>query len=213
VYYIKQRVFLRFNEFFKEAFNPTVLREDGRDLKKALKLALSELLEQTGFEFAQEMRATTVRLDRFAEKITAEYQATLVEMIREINQDLSFSLFEFEDKAQTDFEAAFKDIQYGVFSKAMAYFKNPRLFFEKNENKLMSEEIYLVLSSAADEYLQIEQTRIQTLYGNVMEGEFGELILQMTEQADDFYLSLLSALDGGVPAKRLMEIQKSLTDL
>lgn len=213
IYYVKQRVFLRFNDFFKESFNPSVLRDDGRNLKKALRSALDELLEQIGFEFAQEMRATTVRLDRFAEKITAEYQATLVEMIGEINQDLSFSLFEFEDKAQIDFEAAFKDIQYELFSKAMAYFKNPKSFFEKNESKLMSDEMYRVLSISADEYLQNEQKQIQALYGHAIEGQFGELILHMTEQTDDFYLSLLSALDGGVPAKQLMEIQQSLTNL
>ena len=213
IYYIKQRVFLRFNDFFKEAFNPSVLRDDGRNLKKVLRNALGELLEQIGFDFAQEMRATTVRLDRFAEKITAEYQIALIERIREINQDLSFSLFEFKDIAQIHFEVAFKDIQDELFSKAMAYFKNPKSFFEKNESKLMSDEIYRVLNTSADEYLQNEQKRIQALYGNVMEGEFGELILHMTEQGDDFYLSLLSALDGGVPAKQLMEIQQSLTEL
>jgi len=213
IYYIKQRVFFRFNGFFKETFNPSVLRDDGRDLKKVLRNALGELLEQIGFDFAQEMRATTVRLDFFAEKITAEYQITLIERIREINQDVSFSLFEFEDKAQIDFEIAFKEISYGLFSPAMAYFKNPKSFFEKSENKLMSDEIYRVLSISADEYLQNEQKRIQALYGHVIEGEFEKLVLQMTEQADDFYLSLLSALDGGVSAKQLMEIQQSLTEL
>jgi small GTP-binding protein len=213
IYYIKQRVFLRFTDFFKEAFNPTVLRDDGRNLKKVLQNALEELLEQIGFDFAQEMRATTVRMDRFAEKITAEYQRVLVETIREMNQDVSFSLFEFENKAQIDFEVAFKDIQYGLFSQAMAYFKNPKSFFEKNESKLMSDEMYRVLSSAADEYLKNEQKRIQDLYGEVMEDEFEQLISHMTEQADDFYLSLLSALDGGVPAEQLIEIQQSLTEL
>ena len=213
IYYIKQRVFFRFNDFFKESFNPSVLRDDGRDLKKALQHALEEFVEEFGFEFAQEMRATTVRLDRFAEKITAEYQIALFEMIREMNQDVSFSFFEYKDKAQIDFEAAFKDIQYGLFSKAMTYFKNPKSFFEKNENKLMSDEIYRVLNTSADRYLQNEQKRIQALYGNVMEGEFEQLISHMAEQADDFYLSLLSALDGGVPSEQLMEIRQSLTKL
>ena len=213
IYYVKQRVFLRFNDFFKESFNPSVLRDDGRNLKKALQNAMEELLEQIGFEFAQEMRATTVRLDRFAEKITAEDQIVLIERIGEMNPDLSFSLFEFEDRAQIDFEVAFKDIQYGLFSKAMDYFKNPKSFFEKNESKLMSDEMYRVLSVSADEYLQNEQKRIQDLYGHVIEGQFEELILHMTEQTDEFYLSLLSALDGGVPAKQLLEIQQSLTEL
>ena len=134
-------------------------------------------------------------------------------MIREINQDLSFSTFEFKDEAQIDFEAAFQEIEYGLFSKAMAYFKNPKSFFEKGENKLMRDEMYCVLNIAADTYLQNEQKRIQALYEAVMDAEFGELILQMTEQTDDFYLSLLSALDGGVPAEQLIEIQQRLTEL
>lgn len=54
---------------------------------------------------------------------------------------------------------------------------------------------------------------MQDLYGHVMESEFEELILKMTQQTDDFYLSLLSALDGGVPTKQLLEIQQSLTEL
>lgn len=213
IYYVKQRVFLRFSDFFKEAFNPVVLRDDGRNLKKVLRSALSELIEQIGFDFAQEMRATTVRLDRFAEKITAEYQVILVQMIGEINPDVSFSLFEFEDKAQIHFEAAFTEAEYELFSKAMTYFKNPKAFFEKQENKLMSDELHRVLSTLADEYLQKEQKRIQAVYGSIMEGEFKQLILHMTEQTDDFYLSLLSALDGGVPTKHLLEIQQSLTQL
>lgn len=213
IYYIKQRVFLRFNEFFKEAINPSVLRDDGRDLKKALQHALDELREQIGFEFAQELRATTVRLDRFAEKITTEYQTILLEKLYERNQDLSFSLFEFDNQAQIEFEAAFTDIPYGLFSKAMAYFKNPKSFFENNESKFMRDELYRVLSPIADQYLQHEQKRIQDLYGSLIEDEFKQLIWHMTEQADDFYLSLLSALDGGVPAEQLSEIHQSLTEI
>lgn len=213
VYYIKQRVFLRFNDFFRESFNPAVLRDDGRNLKKVLQHALEELLEQVGFELAQEMRATTVRLDRFAEKVAAEYQMSLIERLGEMNQDLSFSLFELENKAQMEFEAAFKEINYGLFSKAMSYFKNPKAFFEKNESKLMGEELHRVLSTAADEYLQKEKTRVQVQYGYAMENGFGELIAHMAEQADDFYLSLLSALDGGVPAEQLVEIQQNLAEI
>ena len=61
--------------------------------------------------------------------------------------------------------------------------------------------------------VQKEQQRIEALYGHAMEGEFEKLILQMTEQTDDFYLSLLSALDGGVPTEQLVAIQQSLTNL
>ncbi len=213
IYYIKQRVFFRFGDFFKEAFNPAVLREDGRNLKKALQNSLEEFLGEIGYDLAQELRATTVRLDRFAEKITAEYQTILIETLLEVNQDLSFSVFEFTNKHEIQFQTAFKDINYQLFAKAMAYFKNPKSFFEKNDKKLMSDEIYHVLDIPTDEYLQNERKRVTDLYGDVIEGEFAELLEQMTEQADDFYLSMFSALDGGVPIEQLIEIQQSLTEL
>ena len=213
IYYIKQRVFFRFGEFFKDSFNPTVLRDDGRNLKKALQNALEDLLEQMGFDFAQELRATTVRLDRFAEKIMAEYQGSLMERLSEINNDLSFSLFEFKGQTKIDFEAAFKDIKAGLFVKALAYFRNPKSFFEENEHTLMREELELVLNPLADIYLQKEEKRVKSIYGNVMTDEYHDLILQMTQQADDFYLSLLSALDGGVQTEELITIQQRLQKL
>ena len=43
VYYIKQRVFLRFGDFLKEAFNPALLKDDGRNLKKAIHAALRSI--------------------------------------------------------------------------------------------------------------------------------------------------------------------------
>lgn len=110
IYYIKQRVFFRFNDFFKEAFNPTALRDDGRNLKNALQGALDEFLESLGFDLAQEMRATTVRLDRFAEKILVDFQKVLVRDLVEINDDLSFSTFETNFDEGIDFPIAFSNI-------------------------------------------------------------------------------------------------------
>ena len=69
VFYIKQRVFLRFSDFLKEAFNPALLKDDGRNLKKALQSALEEFLEDFGYDFAQEMRATTLRIEAFIGKL------------------------------------------------------------------------------------------------------------------------------------------------
>ncbi|NCB76678.1 MAG: Dynamin family protein [Negativicutes bacterium] len=210
LYYAKQRVFLRFNDFFKEAFNPAVLRDDGRDLKKALRQSLGELLEQVGFDLAQELRATTVRLERFAQKQAAEYQQSLAERLGEINADVSFAAFELENREHLEFAAAFQDAPLDKFSKAMACFKNPKAFFEQGESKAMGEALYELLSVLADEYLQREKIRMQTSYDAVLEEEFTRLIGQMTEQAAEFYLSLLSALDGGVPVETLLDIQQRL---
>lgn len=213
VYYIKQRVFLRFPEFFKESFNPSVLRDDGRNLKKVLKEALHEFLHQIGFDFSQEMRAAMVRLDRFAGNILEQQQVELETKIREINPDISFSAFVYNTKAQIHFAAAFEGISPGKFTKAMAYFKTPKAFFEKNESRLMREELERALSVEADAYLAEQKKRIQTLYADMMEASCAEFSLQMQQEKEDFYLSLLSALDGGISAEGLLELQAKLKNM
>lgn len=212
LYYIKQRVFLRFNDFFRDAFNPSVLRDDGRNLKKTLQHALDELLQDLGFEFAQELRATTVRLDRFGEKIIAQQQEALVDQLTTVNEELSFSQFEYRAQAQLEFDAAFVDLPRAAFADALAYFKNPKAFFEKQESKRMNEELQRILGAAADEYLAREQRRLDNDYKQSIARSFGELIAQMADQTNEYYLSLLAALDGGVPVERLLEIQRRLTE-
>ncbi|CAH2715574.1 GTPase Der [Neobacillus rhizosphaerae] len=211
IYYINQRVFLRFGDFFKETFNPSTLRDDGRNLKKALKSALEEFLESLGYDFTQEMRATTLRLERFAEKLIVDYQSGLFQHLYKINGDLSFSVFEKSKGEEIDFPIAFKDVNQQLFMKAMSYFKNPKSFFEKNEKKSMSDELSNVLQSLADDYLQHESGRLNRHYTKELTIEFNRLIRQMKDQADDFYLSLLSALDGGVSTELLTEIQQKLS--
>ncbi|MEH7117115.1 dynamin family protein [Neobacillus vireti] len=212
IFYIKQRVFLRFGDFFKEAFNPSALRDDGRNLKKALQAGLDEFLESFGYDFAQELRATTVRLDRFIDKLFKDYQERLTRKLSEINQDLSFSLYEKKESNPIDFPIAFRSANPQQFSKALSYFKNPKSFFEKNEKKVMSDELFQILNVLADVYLKDEAARLNQHYDFELNDNFSNLTSQMHEQAEDFYLSLLSALDGGVSVDLLKEIEQKLSE-
>lgn len=210
VYYIKQRVFLRYYDFFKESFNPSVLRDDGRDLKQALQAALAELLAQIGFDFSQEMRATTLRLDRFAEKILIEQQCLLTEILQGINQDLSFAQYEFVGSAAIDFSPAFAALPPAMFSRMLAGFKSPKAFFERNEKEQLRNELAQLLASPAEEYLAREQAKLDAVYDELLTAAFAALIKQMQEEVEAFYLSLLSALNGGVSGECLRQVQTQL---
>jgi small GTP-binding protein len=213
IYYIKQRVFLRFGDFFKESFNPSTLREDGRNLKTAIKAALDEFLESIGYDFAQEMRATTVRLDRLVEKVVADYQSALLRHLQQINGDLSFSSFEIKNEKQIDFTSAFVHLDRQIFTKAISYFKNPKSFFEKNEKRFMAEELERILVQPAEAYLKKESTRLNQYYLSILTEEFGRLLNHVKEETENFYLSLLSTLDGGVPIERLIEIYENISSV
>ena len=130
----------------------------------------------------------------------------------EINKDISFSSFEMKHNGDIEFPLAFNNLNKQQFSKAMAYFKNPKSFFEKNEKKLMSDELYNVLNGPADDYLKSEGENLVSYYSQILSDQFEKLVTQIEEQAEDFYVSILTALDGGVTIEKLEEVYRELEE-
>ncbi|KIL34909.1 hypothetical protein SD71_17305 [Cohnella kolymensis] len=63
LYHLRQRVRYRFNEHFQSAFHPSVLQDDGRDLKKMLQACWADLKRSLGEDLLQELRAAGLRLE------------------------------------------------------------------------------------------------------------------------------------------------------
>ena len=78
VYYILQRVFLRYGDFFKEAYSPSVFVNNSAD--RALKGALAETVQMIGFDLTQELKVTNLRMLNFMKKQLNERQR--IEMFR-----------------------------------------------------------------------------------------------------------------------------------
>ncbi|MBM4762065.1 dynamin family protein [Bacillus sp. B15-48] len=205
VYYIKQRVFLRFSDFFREAFNPALLKEDGRDLKKALRLALDDLIASLGYDLLQEVRATTLRIENYISKALNDYQKSLSDELKKINVDLALSSWDLYDFGEIDFEEAFTDLDREMFKKTLGLFKNPKAFFEKNEKKSMSEELEKLLQSPADAYLQVQSEKLTEYYFSVFHRSFSQMIDDYVEQVEEYYIGVLSAINIDFPIEQLEE--------
>lgn len=195
VYYIRQRVFIRFGDFFREAFNPALLKDDGRNLKKALESALDELIESVGYDFAQEMRATSLRIEAFIDRQLKESQRIVISDLTKINKAITLTAAEIQPSNGIDFDTAFEGIDRGLFKKAMGLFKNPKAFFEKNEKKLMSEELEKQLQAPAENYLANENARLKKHYSEEMEIEFARILLDLSEQINEYFQGITSALE------------------
>ena len=212
IYYIKQRVFFRFNDFFREAFNPSVLRDDGRDLKKALTMALDDFLKDFGFDFAQELRATTLRVETFIGKILADFQQTLEEELLRINQELSYSQHQSSSIEAPDFDTAFIDIEKSLFKKALSYFKNPKSFFENNEKRFMREDLENSLQQPADGYLEKENNRLKLIYVDHLNKEIQELISLLCEETEEYYEGMYAALRNEIPVEQLIQLKNNVVN-
>ncbi|WP_083632292.1 dynamin family protein [Domibacillus antri] len=161
VYYIKQRVFYRFSDFFKESFNPAVLNGQG-DVKQQLQKALNELLESVGYDLAQEMRATSIRVENHGVKLLQEKQARLINKAAMIEPELLLSSPEAPKLIIPEFDTAFTDAPREPFAKPLSLFKNARAFFEKNEKQVMMQELQTMIEALADVYLADQKETLQS---------------------------------------------------
>ena len=194
-FYSKQRVFLRFSDFFKESFNPAVIKDDGQDLKQVLKKSLRNLLDSLGFDLAQEMRATALRSEVFVNKLLKEKQISLLQQIQEVRKSISLPLNEASKREILEFIRAFEDLTDIEFKKELALFKNPKSFFEKNEKVMMQDALQAHLDQPALDYVQLQGERLFADYTAMLEEELNIIQHNYQTETADILDGLRSALE------------------
>ncbi|GGJ65806.1 GTPase Era involved in 16S rRNA processing [Anoxybacillus voinovskiensis] len=192
-YYVKQRLSLRMNDWFKEAFNPAVLRDDNRNIQQALVACLQELIQSVGFDLAQEMRATSLRIERFLTKKAHEQFQLLATAIARIHP-MPLSEAQLPPFTTPDFALALETIDYSRFKKALSLYKNAKSFFERDEKRLMKEEIEKQLQQPINEYVSENEQLLLSIYTAQYEQGIRYLAHSLQQQIDDYFAGLLTAL-------------------
>lgn len=210
LYYMEQRVFLRFAEFYRESFNPALLRKGQGRMKELLRQALQELLRAIGFDFAQEMRAATMRLEKFLQKELDAGRTILEKELREINPRLSFLDWEAIVDLQQDFQPAFQALPEKKTADILSAFRGPRAFFEQGGSRRMEEQLQTLLQAEAELYLSQEAKRILQKERAAAEELYAGMINRLAEQTQEFYAAWQRVLQGGVPVQQL---EKALREL
>ncbi|QPA32728.1 dynamin family protein [Thermaerobacillus caldiproteolyticus] len=213
VYYVKQRISFRLNDWFKEAFNPASLRDDGRDVTQALQNCLQELLHSVGFDLAQEMRATSLRIERFLISKVEEHFAELTNSIYRIHEGIPLSKMEQEPFMTMEFAIGLEHIDATRFKKALSLYKNAKSFFERDEKRLMKEEIEKQLQQPINEYVAEHEQRLFAFYKEEYEKAIARLSAFIEQQVDDYFAGLMTTLTERVDMERLRECENQLAHL
>ncbi|MHA6259678.1 dynamin family protein [Sporosarcina sp. CAU 1771] len=157
VYYILQRVFLRFGDFFKESYNPSVFLNQSAD--RALKNALDEAVGMLGFDVTQELKVTNLRMLNYMKKQLVERQKSEQIALKEKDGSLAPSPYEPLDADMLSFDAPFTNPQ--VYSSVNKLFKNQRSFFEKGERDLLRDRLEERLKEDTAIYLGQQKERLE----------------------------------------------------
>ncbi|MCR5176346.1 MAG: dynamin family protein [Anaerovibrio sp.] len=209
IYYVKQNVFLRFLDFYREAFNPAGFQRN-KDSKKQLQDALEQLLESMGFDLSQQLRATGLRVDNYMSRKLFDLQGHINELINDINPELQLTAREYTHNNQLEFQPAFIKLDRSVFSKPLTVYKNPRDFFEGGKTKLLSDMLERLLSDFTDDYLKPEKQKLTEYETVVIKKLFSDVIRRFRQRIGEKIDADISALSGGYDITLLEKLYEQL---
>ena len=156
IHYVLQRVFLRFNDFFKEAYNPAVFVR--RSKEQALTTALKDLTKMIGFDLTQEMKVTNLRMDQFVVKQLMDRQKSEAKILKEMDDTIAPVSYEPAEGVPLSFEAPFD--KPNAYAKGNKFYKNDRAFFEKGDSEKTRTYLEEALKKDADVYLKGQEARL-----------------------------------------------------
>ncbi len=213
LYYVKQRIFLRYHEWFKESFNPADLRDD-TDKKKALRSSLKQLKNAFAFDLTQEMRATTLRVEQFIEKKLRQKHLDVIDFISHINEQLAVHDVEAYDFPIMNFMEVFTNVTEDYFASALRLFKNAKAFFEKGESRKMQEELERLFQQPVNDYISEQQNifykHYETEWLNSVSKSVNETLLQVADYYEGLEVALTKQIDINAYKYVMEELKKEL---
>lgn len=179
VYYILQRVFLRFGDFFKEGYSPSTFAN--HPAERALKMALAETVQMVGFDLTQELKVTNLRMLNFMNKLLKERERSEMRFLSEKDSSISPSPYEAEDAVMLSFATPFENA--AVYKDVNRTFKNQKSFFEKGDRLVLKGRLEERLKQDASIYLGKEKEQIEVWAEQWIEAEAEGLRLHLLNQS------------------------------
>ncbi|KXH81971.1 dynamin family protein [Sporosarcina sp. HYO08] len=209
VYYILQRVFLRYGDFFKEAYNPSVFVNHSAD--RALTMALAETTQLIGFDLTQELKVTNLRMLNFMKKQIQERERNEMSYLKDKDGSIAFSPYEPQDVDLLTFEAPYKDPS--KYSSVNKVFKNQKAFFEKGERDVLKDRLEELLKEEASIYLGIEKEKLEKWTDQWIDQEAEGLRQHLLSESLQQIASERTLLQGSEQLEEWREIYTSIKDL
>jgi predicted GTPase len=216
LYYVHQRLFLRYNDVFTEFINPASLRTDG-NVKMQLQQCVMELVSFIQHDLLQEMRATSLRLEKWIDEAMKRAKDEIVVNCKVENESISMGgTVDYEYKIITHKEP-FPSIEIKDFKKALAHFKNEKSFFEKKDKAFMQEDAKGVLEPFVSNYVVDEEDLFVHHYKQEWDAKWNLFQKVMQQDVENYYESILFALaetiDVSLYEQSKEELQKQLVEI
>lgn len=213
LHYVKERMGIRFHDMFKDKFNPTTINESGQKGMRQIEASLKELLDYTGYELLQEIRAVSLRIEAFIKELSKEVYEDLSKQLKTIDSKFSLPMMASEELVTPAYEQAFLNIDFSEFNKAMKRFKGPKAFFVENEKEIMKEDIYESLVPHIEDYISTNNQTMDQAYKEQWQQVIEERNTQVKKNIQNYIDNLLAITSETVDIDMLQEKQDQLAQI
>ncbi|WP_299093204.1 dynamin family protein [uncultured Metabacillus sp.] len=189
IFYVKQRLLFRFNDFFKEAFHPGVFTQS--NIQQALLSCLNELIRTIEFELVQELQATTLRVEKFIQKGYDDEFSRISQLIKKKSQSITLTKPEMHEISTPDIGIEFSSEMVEKLKPSLKLFKNAKSFFEKNEKKAMSEDLAKRFDDPISITLEKYLEEFIRYYNEVIDRTHSSLVQEISVQTAEGFDALL----------------------
>lgn len=212
LYYVKQRVNHRLGEFYNLAFNPSSLREDARELAKALQSAWAELKQLLSYELSQEVLAASLRVEQFINR--------LLKKCMELVFDTIIGLFPtFQEESYVPVALVTPEIGEQVDDTQLnskwlvSIFKNGKYFFEGTGKQQLRSELEPKLTELIHRFVDQHYSQLASTYCLQLEENLRDRIALRQQAILEHYEGLRDALEMKLNEADLIAKQDQLRSL
>ncbi|KKI88720.1 hypothetical protein WQ54_29865 [Bacillus sp. SA1-12] len=206
IFYVKQRLLFRFNDFFKEAFHPGVFTQS--NTQQALQACLNELIRTVEFELVQELQATTLRVEKFIQKGYDDEFSRISQLIKKKSQSITLSKPDMKEISTPDIAIEFSNEMVSNLKPSLKLFKNAKSFFEKNEKKAMSEDLLKRFEDPITSILEKFIKEFILYYNEVINRTHSSLVEEISGQTSEGFEVLLDI--DAIDSEKLKQEQDKL---
>ena len=213
LYYVKQRLFFRFAALFKEAFNPAVLQDDGRDLKKALRSSLDDLVRAVTYDLGQEMRATALRMEKYINNSAKRLHDRMSDIAQQNAPKLILEDYRARSFETPEFPESLPNYRAEDYASILNLFKSAKDFFERNGKQVVQDGLEKQLQTPVSAFLEAAGSVLKGEYGAWFVSTVDELKAESSSQVDEYFAGLLEALSAQVDVDKLTSVRAQLQNL
>lgn len=213
LHYVEKRLAIRFHDMFKEKFNPTTITESGKKAQTQLQHSLVNLLDYTGYELLQELRAVSLRIEAYLSELQDEVYQDVNNKVKQIDDTFMLPSLNAIDLETPEYKQALLERDVESFDKAIARFRGTKAFFVKNEKEKMKEDIYRLLAPSINDYIKGSREQMESSYCNQWTQILQSIKKQMITTIDDNVENNLSVMSDRIDMDLLKEKQFVLSHI